>query len=212
MGHTGKIATGIDRDSLLRTEQLIPRSVHPIPSYAATTRWGLGQPFSRGVGGARPTATGVVSTPRGRQAAELTLWRKECTTRGAMCGAASRSLSKSYFSNVLGRQLHCVRPFCPTQAHDINALFGFRLECLERLGDEPGVFVWRRINELFNYLPLAAIIESKILCMHGGIGRCIHKIDQVGWGAAERGVPLRRTGGAAHAKSKSSAQCNEVQY
>lgn len=66
-----------------------------------------------------------------------------------------------------------------TQAHDINALFGFRLECLERLGDEPGVFVWRRINELFNYLPLAAIIEGKILCMHGGIGRCIHKIDQV---------------------------------
>ncbi len=61
---------------------------------------------------------------------------------------------------------------CPlSQAHDINALFGFRLECLERLGDEQGVFVWRRINELFNYLPLAASIEGKILCMHGGIGR-----------------------------------------
>ena len=58
------------------------------------------------------------------------------------------------------------------QAHDINALFGFRLECLERLGEE-FVFVWRRINELFNYLPLAASIESKILCMHGGIGRSI---------------------------------------
>jgi diadenosine tetraphosphatase ApaH/serine/threonine PP2A family protein phosphatase len=77
---------------------------------------------------------------------------------------------------------------CGPQAHDINALFGFRLECLERLGDEPGVFVWRRINELFNYLPLAAIIEGKILCMHGGIGRCIHKVDQVcvggRWGGA----------------------------
>lgn len=47
--------------------------------------------------------------------------------------------------------------------------------------------MWRRINELFNYLPLAAIIESKILCMHGGIGRCIHKIDQVGWGRVEMG-------------------------
>ncbi len=39
-----------------------------------------------------------------------------------------------------------------------------------------GVFVWRRINELFNYLPLAASIEGKILCMHGGIGRSIHKV------------------------------------
>jgi diadenosine tetraphosphatase ApaH/serine/threonine PP2A family protein phosphatase len=55
-------------------------------------------------------------------------------------------------------------------------LFGFRLECLERLGDEAGVFVWRRINELFNYLPLAASIEGKILCMHGGIGRSINKV------------------------------------
>jgi len=63
----------------------------------------------------------------------------------------------------------------PVQAHDINALFGFRLECLERLGEE-FVYVWRRINELFNFLPLAASIEGKILCMHGGIGRSINKV------------------------------------
>ena len=36
--------------------------------------------------------------------------------------------------------------------------------------------MWRRINELFNYLPLAASIEGKILCMHGGIGRSINKV------------------------------------
>jgi len=64
------------------------------------------------------------------------------------------------------------------EAHDINALFGFRLECLERLGEE-FVYVWRRINELFNYLPLAASIEGKILCMHGGIGRSINKVEQI---------------------------------
>ncbi len=39
--------------------------------------------------------------------------------------------------------------------------------------------MWKRINQLFNWLPLAANIEGKILCMHGGIGRCIHKIDQI---------------------------------
>ncbi|KAF5832994.1 hypothetical protein DUNSADRAFT_10950, partial [Dunaliella salina] len=65
--------------------------------------------------------------------------------------------------------------FLGDYAHDINALFGFRLECLERLGEE-FVYVWRRINELFNYLPLAASIEGKILCMHGGIGRSINKV------------------------------------
>jgi hypothetical protein len=39
--------------------------------------------------------------------------------------------------------------------------------------------VWKRINSLFNWLPLAALIENKILCMHGGIGRCINKIEQI---------------------------------
>jgi len=39
--------------------------------------------------------------------------------------------------------------------------------------------VWKRINALFNWLPLSALIEGKILCMHGGIGRCINRIEQI---------------------------------
>ncbi len=65
------------------------------------------------------------------------------------------------------------------QAADINALFGFRLECIERLGDPHGIWAWTRLNALFNYLPLAALIEDRILCMHGGIGRSISHIDQI---------------------------------
>lgn len=65
------------------------------------------------------------------------------------------------------------------EAADINALFGFRLECLERLGDTAGVKAWQRLNELFNWLPLAAVIEDRVLCMHGGIGRSITSIEQI---------------------------------
>ena len=65
------------------------------------------------------------------------------------------------------------------EAADINALFGFRLECLERLGEAAGVKAWQRLNELFNWLPLAAVIEGRVLCMHGGIGRSINSIDQI---------------------------------
>ncbi|KAL4429396.1 hypothetical protein ABPG77_005170 [Micractinium sp. CCAP 211/92] len=65
------------------------------------------------------------------------------------------------------------------EAADINALFGFRLECLERLGDAAGLKTWQRLNTLFNWLPLAALIEDKVLCMHGGIGRSINSIEQI---------------------------------
>lgn len=65
------------------------------------------------------------------------------------------------------------------EAADINALFGFRIECIERMGESAGIWVWQRINALFNWLPLAAIIEKKIICMHGGIGRSIDHVSQI---------------------------------
>lgn len=65
------------------------------------------------------------------------------------------------------------------EAADINALFGFRLECIERMGENDGIWAWTRFNQLFNFLPLAALIEKKIICMHGGIGRSIHSVEQI---------------------------------
>ncbi|OVA17135.1 Phosphoesterase domain [Macleaya cordata] len=65
------------------------------------------------------------------------------------------------------------------EAADINALFGFRIECIERMGERDGIWAWHRINRLFNWLPLAALIERKIICMHGGIGRSINHVEQI---------------------------------
>ncbi|KAL2623704.1 hypothetical protein R1flu_003909 [Riccia fluitans] len=65
------------------------------------------------------------------------------------------------------------------EAADINALFGFRIECIERMGERDGIWAWQRINQLFNWLPLAALIEKKIICMHGGIGRSINQVEQI---------------------------------
>ncbi|KAG5149906.1 hypothetical protein JHK82_016787 [Glycine max] len=65
------------------------------------------------------------------------------------------------------------------EAADINALFGFWIECIERMGENDGIWAWTRFNQLFNYLPLAALIEKKIICMHGGIGRSINSVEQI---------------------------------
>ncbi|XP_051113268.1 serine/threonine-protein phosphatase BSL3-like [Andrographis paniculata] len=74
-------------------------------------------------------------------------------------------------------QVHLIRG--NHEAADINALFGFRIECIERMGERDGIWVWHRINRLFNWLPLAALIEKKIICMHGGIGRSINHLEQI---------------------------------
>lgn len=46
-------------------------------------------------------------------------------------------------------------------------------------GERDGIWTWHRINRLFNWLPLAALIEKKIICMHGGIGRSINHVEQI---------------------------------
>ncbi|XP_024537636.1 serine/threonine-protein phosphatase BSL3 isoform X1 [Selaginella moellendorffii] len=75
------------------------------------------------------------------------------------------------------RNVHLIRG--NHEAADINALFGFRIECIERMGEREGIWTWQRINQLFNWLPLAALIEDKIICMHGGIGRSINHVEQI---------------------------------
>ncbi|KAL0436239.1 UNVERIFIED_CONTAM: Serine/threonine-protein phosphatase BSL3 [Sesamum radiatum] len=83
-------------------------------------------------------------------------------------------------------QVHLIRG--NHEAADINALFGFRIECIERLGERDGIWAWHRINRLFNWLPLAALIEKKIICMHGGIGRSINHVEQIE--SIQRPIPM----------------------
>jgi len=32
---------------------------------------------------------------------------------------------------------------------------------------------------MFEFLPLAALIEDKVICLHGGIGSTLHHVDQI---------------------------------
>ena len=34
-----------------------------------------------------------------------------------------------------------------------------------------GQFLWEKVNKVFDYMPLAAVIDSSIFCVHGGIPR-----------------------------------------
>jgi hypothetical protein len=63
----------------------------------------------------------------------------------------------------------------------INNGFGFSEECALRLDEDPGDLdsVFARINTLFEYLPLAAVVDEKIICLHGGIGATLRDVSQI---------------------------------
>ncbi|XP_071692158.1 serine/threonine-protein phosphatase PP1 isozyme 6-like isoform X1 [Rutidosis leptorrhynchoides] len=57
----------------------------------------------------------------------------------------------------------------------INRIYGFYDECRRRLS----VRAWKTFGDCFNCLPVAALIDEKILCMHGGLSPDLISLDQI---------------------------------
>lgn len=57
----------------------------------------------------------------------------------------------------------------------INRIYGFYDECKRRFN----VRLWKTFTDCFNCLPVAALIDEKILCMHGGLSPELKKLDQI---------------------------------
>uniref|UniRef100_A0A0D9X8K1 Serine/threonine-protein phosphatase n=1 Tax=Leersia perrieri TaxID=77586 RepID=A0A0D9X8K1_9ORYZ len=57
----------------------------------------------------------------------------------------------------------------------INRIYGFYDECKRRFS----VRLWKLFTDCFNCLPVAAIIDDKIICMHGGLSPELDSLDQI---------------------------------
>ncbi|WOL09304.1 serine/threonine-protein phosphatase PP1 [Canna indica] len=57
----------------------------------------------------------------------------------------------------------------------INRIYGFYDECKRRYN----VRLWKVFTDCFNCLPVAALIDDKILCMHGGLSPDLKHLDQI---------------------------------
>ncbi|CAN6485766.1 unnamed protein product [Victoria cruziana] len=57
----------------------------------------------------------------------------------------------------------------------VNRIYGFYDECKRRFS----VRLWRTFTDCFNCLPVAALVDDKILCMHGGLSPDLKSLDQI---------------------------------
>jgi len=57
----------------------------------------------------------------------------------------------------------------------INRIYGFYDECKRRYS----IKLWKTFTDCFNCLPIAALIDEKILCMHGGLSPELSSLDQI---------------------------------
>ena len=61
------------------------------------------------------------------------------------------------------------------ESASINRIYGFYDECRVRYNDK----LWKTFSDCFNCLPIAAIIDEKIFCVHGGLSPDLNDMEQL---------------------------------
>jgi diadenosine tetraphosphatase ApaH/serine/threonine PP2A family protein phosphatase len=57
-----------------------------------------------------------------------------------------------------------------------SQVYGFYDECQRKYGNPN---VWKHFTDLFDFLPLAALIANSIFCPHGGLSPSIDSLDHI---------------------------------
>lgn len=94
-------------------------------------------------------------------------------------------VDRGYYSFEVLMYLLCLKIRSPDRVYllrgnhesiTISHTYGFYQECLEKFTDSS---VYLRCAEVFNYLPIAAMINNRIFCCHGGLSPSIHLVEQI---------------------------------
>ena len=62
------------------------------------------------------------------------------------------------------------------ESRQITQVYGFYDECMRKYG---GINVWKYCTDIFDLFSLAAVIENKIFCVHGGLSPQATNIDDI---------------------------------
>jgi len=62
------------------------------------------------------------------------------------------------------------------ECRQVTQVYGFYEECVRKYGSASA---WKYCTDVFDYLPLAALIDSRVLCVHGGLSPDLTTLDQI---------------------------------
>ncbi|KCV68080.1 serine/threonine-protein phosphatase 2A catalytic subunit B [Fonticula alba] len=62
------------------------------------------------------------------------------------------------------------------ESRSITQMYGFYTECLAKYGTAQ---VWTYFTDMFDFLSIAALIDDRIFCVHGGIGPTVQTVDAI---------------------------------
>lgn len=62
------------------------------------------------------------------------------------------------------------------ETRQVTTIYGFYDECAEKYGT---VEIWKLCTEVFDCMPIAALVEGRGLCLHGGLSPEVRSVDQI---------------------------------
>lgn len=66
--------------------------------------------------------------------------------------------------------------------HEVRQLqvkYSYKQECTNKYGNDWGERIWKLTNELFDLLPVAATVDGRIFCTHGGLSPNAKTVDEI---------------------------------